>query len=67
MEPELEIISRLISDDCMSACFHEVAPVECATDDFGDGRFTVNGWFRSRGEGQDADQSSRAASPPPTP
>ena len=47
-----------------SGCYHEVTPVECATDDFGDGRFTVNGWFRSRGEEQDAGQSSRAASPP---
>ena len=50
-----------------STCFHEVTPVECATNDFGDGRFTVNGWLRSRDEEQDADQSSRAASPPPTP
>ena len=50
-----------------SGCFHEVTPVECATNDFGDGRFTVNGWFRSRNEEQDADQSSWAASPPPTP
>ena len=50
-----------------SACYHEVTPVECATDDFGDGRFTVNGWFRSRGEEPDAGQSSRAAAPPPAP
>ena len=50
-----------------SGCYHEVTPVECATDDFGDGRFTVNGWFRTRNEGQDADQSSRAAAPSPAP
>ena len=26
-----------------SECLHEVAPVACGAD-FGDGRFTVNGW-----------------------
>ena len=43
-----------------SGYYHEVTPVECATDDFGDGRFTVNGWIRSRGEGEDANRSSPA-------
>ena len=43
-----------------SGYFHEVTPVECATDDFGDGRFTVNGWFRSRGEEQGANRSAQA-------
>ena len=33
-----------------SDAFHEVTPVASATQDFGDGRFTVNGWIRSRGE-----------------
>ena len=29
---------------------HEITPVECDTQDFEDGRFTVNGWVRSRDE-----------------
>lgn len=33
-----------------SDAFHEVIPVACATQDFGDGRFSVNGWIRSCGE-----------------
>ena len=33
-----------------SDAFHEVTPVASATQDFGDARFTVNGWIRSRGE-----------------
>ena len=33
-----------------SDAFHQVTPVVCATQDFRDGRFTVNGWIRSRGE-----------------
>ena len=36
-----------------SAAFHQIAPVECDTRDFADGRFTVNGWIRARG-GNDA-------------
>lgn len=31
-----------------SHCFHEITTVECDTDDFMDGRFTVNGWVRRR-------------------
>jgi len=27
--------------------FHEVLPTLCRTDDFGDGRFTLNGWVRT--------------------
>ena len=42
-----------------SGCYHEVTPVECATNDFGDGRFTVNGWFRSRNEEQGANRSAQ--------
>ena len=33
-----------------SHCFHEISTVECETDDFMDGRFTVNGWVRRRPE-----------------
>lgn len=33
-----------------SGAFHEIAPVACDTQDFGSGRFTVNGWVRSRNE-----------------
>lgn len=33
-----------------SGAFHEVTPVACASQDFRDGRFTVNGWIQSRGE-----------------
>lgn len=33
-----------------SDAFHEVTPVACTTQDFRDGRFTVNGWIRSSGE-----------------
>ena len=33
-----------------SDAFHEITPIACATQDFRDGRFTVNGWIRSRGE-----------------
>ena len=33
-----------------SSYVHEITPVECASQDFADGRFTVNGWIRSRGE-----------------
>ena len=29
-----------------SGAFHEVTPVACASQDFRDGRFTVNGWIR---------------------
>ena len=43
-----------------SGYYHEVTPVECATDDFGDGRFTVNGWIRSRDEGEDGHRSPPA-------
>ena len=50
-----------------SEYLHEVTPVECASNDFGDGRFTVNGWLHGRAEEPDANQSSRAACPPPTP
>lgn len=30
-----------------SGYFHQVTPVQCDTDDFGDGRFTLNGWIRA--------------------
>ena len=30
-----------------SDAYHEITPVECDTQDFEDGRFTVNGWVRS--------------------
>ena len=33
---------------------HEITPVECASQDFADGRFTVNGWIWSRGESEGA-------------
>ena len=33
-----------------SGAFHEVTPVARASQDFRDGRFTVNGWIQSRGE-----------------
>ena len=33
-----------------SDALHEITPVECDTPDFEDGRFTVNGWVRSRDE-----------------
>ena len=33
-----------------SDALHEITPVECDTQDFEDGRFTVNGWVRSRDE-----------------
>ena len=34
-----------------SHCLHEITTVECDTDDFMSGRFTVNGWVRPRSEG----------------
>ena len=33
-----------------SSYVHEITPVEGDSQDFADGRFTVNGWVRSRGE-----------------
>jgi Rps23 Pro-64 3,4-dihydroxylase Tpa1-like proline 4-hydroxylase len=30
-----------------SAYFHQVTKVRCETDDFGDGRFTLNGWINA--------------------
>ena len=33
-----------------SGAFHEITPVACDPQDFGSGRFTVNGWVRSRDE-----------------
>lgn len=33
-----------------SGAFHEITPVACDLQDFGSGRFTVNGWVRSRDE-----------------
>jgi Rps23 Pro-64 3,4-dihydroxylase Tpa1-like proline 4-hydroxylase len=29
----------------LSSLAHEITPVECPSEDFGDSRFTVNGWF----------------------
>ena len=33
-----------------SACWHQVTPVQCETDDFGDGRWVVNGHVRRLGQ-----------------
>ena len=33
-----------------SGAYHEITPVECETQDFLDGRFTVNGWVCSQSE-----------------
>jgi Rps23 Pro-64 3,4-dihydroxylase Tpa1-like proline 4-hydroxylase len=35
-----------------SACFHEVLPVKCASGQFCDGRFTVNGWVHKANRAQ---------------
>ena len=43
-----------------SGYLHEVTSVECVTDDFGDGRFTVKGWLLSRDEGEAANRSPPA-------
>jgi SM-20-related protein len=32
-----------------SACYHEVLPIKCASGEFKDSRFTVNGWVRRAG------------------
>ncbi|MDH3600115.1 MAG: 2OG-Fe(II) oxygenase [Candidatus Tectomicrobia bacterium] len=36
-----------------SSYFHQITPVDCDTSDFGDGRFTVNGWLRAKQEGSE--------------
>ena len=47
-----------------SDAFHEITPIACATQDFRDGRFTVNGWIRSRGEDGAATPPRRTVRPP---
>ena len=47
-----------------SDTFHEITPVAGATQDFRDGRFTVNGWIRSRGEDGVATPPRRTVRPP---
>ena len=37
-----------------SACWHQVCPVQCETDDFGDGRWAVNGHVGRRRDGTEA-------------
>ena len=34
-----------------SDCYHQITPVRGVGDDFGDGRFTVNGWVRAQPDG----------------
>ena len=34
-----------------SDCYHQITPVRGVGDDFGDGRFTVNGWLRAQPDG----------------
>lgn len=47
-----------------SQFFHQVTPVQCATDNYRDGRFTVNGWLHAQGDAQAvvSDQSHRLTS-----
>ena len=44
-----------------SDCYHQITPVHGVGDDFGDGRFTVNGWLRTQ-PGGDADAPAPAGS-----
>ena len=37
-----------------TACWHQVCPVRCETDDFGDGRWAFNGHVRRLGDGVEA-------------
>jgi Rps23 Pro-64 3,4-dihydroxylase Tpa1-like proline 4-hydroxylase len=43
-----------------SEAFHEVCPVRCETEAFGDSRFTITIWFR---EGQRPEQVDGAEAP----
>ena len=43
-----------------SGCWHQITPVHGGGDDFGDGRFTVNGWLCAQADG-DAPASEDAA------